>query len=126
MLSLLRSGVQGFLSDEEVDTDLRLAIQSVVEGRVWIRLKYLMPGNCSNHPFDGTTFRLTDHFTPQQRRVVDLVNEGLSNKEVAAELGISERTVKFHLQNVFLSLGVNSRHAIQDSFARPALSARTV
>jgi two-component system nitrate/nitrite response regulator NarL len=126
MLSLLRSGVQGFLSDEEVDVDLRLAIQNVVEGRVWIRSAHLTSETKRYLSVEKETFSEAGHFTAQQVRVIGLVREHLSNKQIAAELGISERTVKFHLRNVFLSLGINSRYAIPDLRLGVALSESTV
>jgi DNA-binding NarL/FixJ family response regulator len=45
----------------------------------------------------------------REREVVRLIVEGASNKEVAAALGISERTVKGHLSNIFQKLGVPDR-----------------
>lgn len=47
--------------------------------------------------------------TAQERNVTDLVRQGLSTKEVAAQLFVSPRTVDFHLRNVFSKLGVTSR-----------------
>jgi DNA-binding CsgD family transcriptional regulator len=47
--------------------------------------------------------------TPQERQVAQLVRTGLSNKEVAAQLFVSPRTVDFHLRNVFTKTGVSSR-----------------
>jgi DNA-binding CsgD family transcriptional regulator len=47
--------------------------------------------------------------TPQERQVAQLVQQGLSNKDVAAQLFVSPRTVDFHLRNVFTKTGVSSR-----------------
>ena len=47
--------------------------------------------------------------TPQEHQVVRLVKQGLSNRDVAAQLFVSPRTVDFHLRNVFSKLGVASR-----------------
>jgi DNA-binding CsgD family transcriptional regulator len=47
--------------------------------------------------------------TPQERQVAQLVQKGMSNKEVAAQLFVSPRTVDFHLRNVFSKTGVSSR-----------------
>lgn len=47
--------------------------------------------------------------TPQERHVADLVRQGLSNRDAAAQLFLSPRTIDFHLRNVFTKLGVSSR-----------------
>ncbi len=47
--------------------------------------------------------------TPQELQVALLVQQGLSNRDVAAQLYVSPRTVDFHLRNVFAKLGVSSR-----------------
>lgn len=47
--------------------------------------------------------------TPQERQVARLVRKGMSNKDVAAQLFVSPRTVDFHLRNVFTKTGVSSR-----------------
>jgi DNA-binding NarL/FixJ family response regulator len=47
--------------------------------------------------------------TPQEVQVARLVRQGLSNRDAAAQLYVSPRTVDFHLRNVFAKLGVSSR-----------------
>ncbi len=48
--------------------------------------------------------------SPREGEVALLVAGGLSNKEVARELGLSEGTVKIHLHNIFQKLGAKSRY----------------
>jgi DNA-binding CsgD family transcriptional regulator len=63
----------------------------------------------------GETVRRRDEtagevvLTPQERQVAQLVKKGMSNKEVAAQLFVSPRTIDFHLRNVFAKTGVSSR-----------------
>jgi DNA-binding CsgD family transcriptional regulator len=62
----------------------------------------------------GETARRRDvttatELTAQERQVAALVRQGLSNRDVAAQLFVSPRTIDFHLRNVFSKLGVTSR-----------------
>jgi DNA-binding CsgD family transcriptional regulator len=50
-----------------------------------------------------------DSLTDTERRIVDLVAEGLSNREVAGQIFLSAHTVAFHLRHVFWKLGLTSR-----------------
>jgi DNA-binding CsgD family transcriptional regulator len=47
--------------------------------------------------------------TPMERQVAELVRQGLSNKDIAAQCWVSPRTVAFHLRNIFTKAGVTSR-----------------
>lgn len=52
------------------------------------------------------------HLTPRELDVIKGVVEGMSNKEIAHVLGMTIRTVKFHLDNIFSKLGVTSRTGV--------------
>jgi DNA-binding CsgD family transcriptional regulator len=61
--------------------------------------------------------------TPREMEVIQLVAEGLSNKEIGRSLSISPRTVNFHLDNLFSKLGVRSRteaavYALRQGYVR--------
>jgi DNA-binding CsgD family transcriptional regulator len=63
--------------------------------------------------------------TPREMEVIQLLAEGLSNKEIAQLLFISPRTVNFHLDNIYSKLGVSSRteaaiYALRQGWVRPS------
>ncbi len=49
------------------------------------------------------------HFSPREHGVLSLAAQGLTNKEIAYRLGISERTVQFHMNSLFNKTGTQSR-----------------
>jgi DNA-binding NarL/FixJ family response regulator len=59
--------------------------------------------------------------TAREREVLDQVGQGLSNKLIARQLGISEHTVKFHLSSIFAKLGAASRTDAVNRGARQGL-----
>jgi two-component system, NarL family, nitrate/nitrite response regulator NarL len=58
--------------------------------------------------------------TRREREVARLVARGLSNKEVARELGLSSGTVKLHLHRIFQKLGVKGRSSLRGQQFLPA------
>ena len=56
--------------------------------------------------------------TPQQRQIVRLASDGLTNREIGDRLFLSPRTVSSHLYRSFPKLGVADRHQLRDVIAR--------
>jgi len=63
---------------------------------------------------------VTGELTPQEAQVAAQVRQGLSNKEVAARLFVSPRTVDFHLRNIYNKLGITSRTELVSMAVDPA------
>jgi DNA-binding NarL/FixJ family response regulator len=100
-------GASGFIPKRfGVDT-LRDAITKVLAGDVWV------PADTDlSSPTDPELARLRDRLvtlTPQQVRVLMMLSEGLLNKQIAYELGVSEATIKAHVSAILQKLGVESR-----------------
>lgn len=100
-------GASGFIP-KSVDVDtMRAAIRAVLEGGSWTP-----PDVDLSIPADKETsdlVRRLGSLTPQQVRVLMMLSEGLLNKQIAYELGVSEATVKAHVSAILQKLGVESR-----------------
>jgi len=100
-------GASGFIPKRfGVDT-LRDAIMKVLGGDIWV------PADTDlSSATDPELARLRDRLvtlTPQQVRVLMMLSEGLLNKQIAYELGVSEATIKAHVSAILQKLGVESR-----------------
>jgi DNA-binding CsgD family transcriptional regulator len=61
----------------------------------------------------------SDLLTPQEARVATAVGRGLSNRQVAAELFLSPRTIEFHLRQIYRKLGIHSRAQLIRRWPKP-------
>jgi DNA-binding NarL/FixJ family response regulator len=100
-------GASGFIPKRfGVDT-LRDAITKVLRGDIWV------PADTDlSSATDPELARLRERLvtlTPQQVRVLMMLSEGLLNKQIAYELGVSEATIKAHVSAILQKLGVESR-----------------
>lgn len=76
----------------------------------------------AEHPADGEAGR--QPLTPRETEVVELLVEGLSNKAIAARLGISDQTVKFHVAAICAKLGAANRtDAVRRAIRRGVIAA---
>jgi DNA-binding NarL/FixJ family response regulator len=75
---------------------------------------------CGLQPVKRSEPRDHEVLTPQERLVARLVATGMTNREVAAELVLSEKTVEYHLGRVFRKLGVRSRTELAVLMSRSA------
>src|SRR5882757_1788146 len=100
-------GASGFIPKRFGVETLRDAIMKVMEGDVWV------PQDTDlTSASDPDMTRLRDRLvtlTPQQVRVLMMLSEGLLNKQIAYELGVSEATIKAHVSAILQKLGVESR-----------------
>jgi DNA-binding NarL/FixJ family response regulator len=100
-------GASGFIPKRFGVETLRDAIPKIMAGDVWVP-----PDADLSAAVDPDMTRLRDRLvtlTPQQVRVLMMLSEGLLNKQIAYELGVSEATIKAHVSAILQKLGVESR-----------------
>lgn len=110
LLTLLVLGVQGFVSYADAGESLCAAIRSVIEGHLWFAPDVLEQ-YVQFSALVSQAKASADGLTACERRIIGLLSRRMANKEIAAALGISENTVKFHLSNIYNKLGVNDRQS---------------
>lgn len=104
-LRLIRAGVRGVLRKSASLTALGRCLHAVCSGVTWMEnaLFRSAPVNGSNESFT---------LTPRERQILELVEKGLKNREIADELGIRPGTVKIHLKHIFEKTGIRGRYGL--------------
>jgi two-component system, NarL family, response regulator YdfI len=106
----IRAGVNAIISREADKQELRLALEAAEAGMVLLHptsAGELAAGNFANLILHDE--EELEHLTAREREVLRLMSDGLGNKQIAARLGVSEHTVKFHTSSILGKLGVGSR-----------------
>ncbi len=105
----LSYGAAGFIPKSVRKSDLAAAIRSVMDGAVHV------PENYAGQPPDADSadraemVQRLSRLTPQQLRVLQMLRQGLLNKQIAYELQVGETTVKAHVSEILRKLNVYSR-----------------
>jgi DNA-binding NarL/FixJ family response regulator len=129
VISAFRSGARGIfcLNDSHFRTLCR-CIQRVAAGQIWAnteQMNYLLDLISEVPSLRVVNTEGRALLTPREEQVVALVAEGLSNRDTALELSLSEHTVKKYLFRIFDKLGISSRvelvlYAVNHSHPRQA------
>jgi two-component system, NarL family, nitrate/nitrite response regulator NarL len=104
-LRFLQAGARGILRKTAALSVVMACLRTVAEGRTWM---------------EDSVFRDTLHserygrteLTAREQQVLELVEQGLKNKEIANELGIRPGTVKIHLKHIFEKTGIRGRYGL--------------
>lgn len=111
LINGIRSGIRGYINKDENASELIEAVKSVHDGELWADRKLMgKVVDGSSYPtkqinLKGQIYDLTE----TEIKIIKLALRGLTNKEIANELYISEKTVKFHLYKVFKKLVLKNR-----------------
>jgi two-component system, NarL family, response regulator YdfI len=109
----LPAGVRAVLPRNVTPAEIVGAIEAVVAGLYVFHpsdldsISTLRPREADTAPEFGE--QLVERLTPREIEVLQLLSEGLGNKEIASRLNISEHTAKFHVASIMGKLGATSR-----------------
>ena len=105
----VRIGIQGYVLKGSSIEKLREAIRMVAQGQFYMdpALAIKVMGHMRSQPEKAARNWTT--LTPREKSVIRLVASGKRNKEIAEELYISERTVKYHISSLFKKLQASNR-----------------
>ena len=105
----LSYGAAGFIPKSVRKADLADAIRSVMEGAIHVPENYGPPPADADSADRAEMVRRLATLTPQQLRVLQMLRQGLLNKQIAFELQVGETTVKAHVSEILRKLNVYSR-----------------
>jgi RNA polymerase sigma factor (sigma-70 family) len=108
----LRAGASGFLLKDSGPDELAAAVRVVAGGEALLApaiTQRLIERFVEAAPRDPASHPLLRSLTEREREVLTLISRGLSNREIAASLVISEQTVKSHVSRILQKLGLRDR-----------------
>lgn len=117
---MLEAGAIGYLLKDETPARITDAVRAVAQGLGWFSPS--IAARIAAWVREETTLSPKVELTEREKEVLRSLAKGLRNKQIAAELGICDVTVRFHLRNIYIRLGVQSRTeavawAIRDGLA---------
>ena len=105
ILQFLSAGVHGFLPKWASSQDIVKAINVVNDGELWVERRFLSKWITKYSNSENSRKKLSS----REEEIAALIAKGCSNKEIAANFFISEKTVKTHITNIFKKMEVDSR-----------------
>jgi DNA-binding NarL/FixJ family response regulator len=131
VIDAFRCGAHGVIFRDEPLETLSKCIHAVHQGQVWANsehLGYLLDALGHAKPLHLQDARGLNLLSKREENVVRLVSEGLTNRQISSDLGLSEHTVRNYLFRIFDKLGVSTRvelvlYCLQD---RPAAQVEMV
>jgi len=104
-LRLLQTGVRGILRKSSDIFQVLSCLRAVAGGNTWVEDSIFRDSYTSGRPG-------RNDLTDREQQVLELVERGLKNKEIALDLGIRPGTVKIHLKHIFEKTGVHGRYGL--------------
>ncbi len=104
----IQHGASGFIPKSSAIATLEQGIRAVLDGEVWIPDGIDLQDDRLDSEEAGIAAALSS-LTPHQFRVLMMLGEGLLNKQIAYQLGVSEATIKAHVTAILRKMKVNNR-----------------
>ena len=108
LLKAVNIGIDGYMLKDSDSAELKKAIFHVIDGESYIQPSLIPMLNSKMIERDVDQTKI-DSLTRRELEVLKLLSVGLYNKEIGKNLGISERTVKNHISNIFKKINVMDR-----------------
>lgn len=105
---VLSFGVKGYIPKRLDSNILSGALKLILDGGTYIP-PIMLDNNINSNIYNQTISPLKKNLTNRQSQVLDLIAQGKSNKQIAYDMGVSEATVKLHINALLRSLKVNNR-----------------
>jgi len=124
LFAAIKAGARGYLLKNLESTQFRSMLEAVERGEAAITPATAVRILAEYRHADTTDGRVEptpDRLTDRELEVLRLVTAGLRNKEIAARLGVSENTAKFHLRNILEKLHAGSRTELATRALREGL-----
>ena len=108
VLEAVRLGAHGYLLKDTLPADLREAVRTVAGGGTHFARALSSSGAAEAPPLPADTTASLGQLTARERQVLTGIAEGLTNKEIAARLQLSPRTVESYRESLIRKLGIPS------------------
>jgi DNA-binding NarL/FixJ family response regulator len=112
IIEAFRAGASGIFRRSTPTSLLPRCINAVHRGQIWANtadVLQVVKALQAAMPFKGVNSRGEALLTKREQELVPLVANGLTNREISSELGVSEHTIKNHLFRIYEKLGISSR-----------------
>ncbi|WP_438970501.1 LuxR C-terminal-related transcriptional regulator [Methylophaga sp.] len=111
-IAALKQGARGYFNNELPLSKLHDALEVILHGEVWVE-RHVIAGlidELTHSPgISEQQEQALETLSPKELEVAKLVSHGATNKMIAREMDITERTVKAHLTNIFQKMGLPDR-----------------
>jgi DNA-binding NarL/FixJ family response regulator len=123
MIRVIAGGARAFLDSNAGQPAIRRVVEAVIVGTIWAPRRVLSGAiDKLLKKTEAVTPLVAAVISPRERQVLNLIMSARSNREIAAELGIEERTVKAYVANLMRKTGAENRVSLSVQATRQSMS----